>query len=317
MRIEQLEHLTAVTRHGSLRRASEQLHLSQPALSESVRNLERELGVTLLDRRRSGARISRDGQELLGSMQEVLDAVERLRSAAGTAQHTTRTVRLVQAGAGSAAVLAPAVHTFTRVRPGGRVDLLTAGRGELVQALVEGRADLGLITLAGDEELPEGLVGVDLLLGSPVVVVPAGHPLAAASAVTGSQLAGERLVGVRDPHPMPLGGRAGDAPVVVCTVDGPETGTALVARGVGVAVLPDFSVAHDALVRTGALLTRPLVPPTRVRLVLLHRGAVRLPRACADLAAALARQAALLTGSAGSAGRGTGAVSAPARTPSA
>ncbi len=64
MRIEQLEYLAAVTQHGSLRRASERIHLSQPALSESVTKLERELKVTLLDRRRTGARISREVREL-------------------------------------------------------------------------------------------------------------------------------------------------------------------------------------------------------------------------------------------------------------
>jgi DNA-binding transcriptional LysR family regulator len=56
--MEQLEYLTAVTRLGSLRRAAEELHLSQPALSETVRNLERELGIDLLERKRSGATMS-------------------------------------------------------------------------------------------------------------------------------------------------------------------------------------------------------------------------------------------------------------------
>jgi DNA-binding transcriptional LysR family regulator len=41
VRIEQLEYIAAVTRLGSLRRAAEELHLSQPALSETVRSLER------------------------------------------------------------------------------------------------------------------------------------------------------------------------------------------------------------------------------------------------------------------------------------
>ncbi|MBO0840325.1 MAG: LysR family transcriptional regulator, partial [Sciscionella sp.] len=62
MRIEQLEYIHAVTRLGSFRRAAEQLHLSQPALSETVRNLERELGVDILDRKRSGARVSDAGR---------------------------------------------------------------------------------------------------------------------------------------------------------------------------------------------------------------------------------------------------------------
>ena len=93
MRFEQLEYLVAVIRHGSLRKAGEQLHLSQPALSESVRNLERELGVTLLDRRRSGARISREGRDLLPAIVEVLDAVDRLRRAADDQELPARMVR--------------------------------------------------------------------------------------------------------------------------------------------------------------------------------------------------------------------------------
>ncbi|NGO06638.1 LysR family transcriptional regulator [Streptomyces sp. HC44] len=83
MRIEQLECIAAVTRFGSLRRAAEELHLSQPALSETVRNLERELGVDLLERKRSGAKISDEGRELLPHITNVLDTVDRLRGSAG------------------------------------------------------------------------------------------------------------------------------------------------------------------------------------------------------------------------------------------
>src|SRR5882724_5827050 len=65
MRIQQLEYATAVARFGSFRRAAENLHISQPALSENVRRLERELGVEILDRRRSGATVGEYGRELL------------------------------------------------------------------------------------------------------------------------------------------------------------------------------------------------------------------------------------------------------------
>jgi DNA-binding transcriptional LysR family regulator len=79
MRIEQLEYVVAVNTHGSLRRASDHLHVSQPALSEAIQKLERELGVDLLDRHRSGARISSAGRVLLQPMIDVLDSVNRLR----------------------------------------------------------------------------------------------------------------------------------------------------------------------------------------------------------------------------------------------
>ena len=94
MRIEQLEYVAAVTEHGSLRRASEALHISQPALSEAVTKLERELGLTLIDRRRSGSRISRQGLDLLQHMSEVLESVDRLRQAAGDQAVRVRELRI-------------------------------------------------------------------------------------------------------------------------------------------------------------------------------------------------------------------------------
>ena len=82
MRIEQLRYLTAVEEHGSLRRAGEQLPLSQPALVEALTKLERELGTRLLDRHRTGTRISAEARQLLPQVREVLGAVERLRRSA-------------------------------------------------------------------------------------------------------------------------------------------------------------------------------------------------------------------------------------------
>ena len=108
MRIEQLEYLAAVTQHGSLRRASERLHISQPALSEAVSKLERELGVTLLDRRRTGARISRQGRHLLQNMVEVLEAVDRLRTAAGDQSTATRFLRIGTVNAATTDSCSPA-----------------------------------------------------------------------------------------------------------------------------------------------------------------------------------------------------------------
>jgi DNA-binding transcriptional LysR family regulator len=73
MRIEQLECLAEVARLGSFRRAAEELHISQPALSGSVRGLERELGIDLLERGRQGATVSDAGRELLPHILSVLD----------------------------------------------------------------------------------------------------------------------------------------------------------------------------------------------------------------------------------------------------
>ena len=135
MRIEQLEYIAAVTEHGSLRRASERLHISQPALSEAVSKLERELGVTLLDRRRSGARISRRGRELLQNMVEVLEAVERLRTAAGDETLGPHVVRVGTVSAATSTLLVPAVRELRAAHPGTTVEVVNTQQAEIHQGL--------------------------------------------------------------------------------------------------------------------------------------------------------------------------------------
>ena len=138
MRIEQLEYVAAVSRHGSLRRASEQLHVSQPALSEAIRNLERELGVTLLDRHRSGAKISLAGRELLQPMADVLESVARLCAAAGDQLATRRLLRIGTVNAGTATLVLPAVRAFQDKHPASTVEIRPAARGRSLVRLTCG-----------------------------------------------------------------------------------------------------------------------------------------------------------------------------------
>jgi DNA-binding transcriptional LysR family regulator len=295
MRIEQLEYLAAVTRHGSLRRASERLHLSQPALSESVTKLERELKVILLDRRRTGARISREGRELLPYMEEVLNAVDRLRAAAGDQRPDARVVRLGTAHAATATVLVPALHAFQESRPAARVEVLTLQQAEIDEGLAEGRLDLGLVNVLEGDKAPAGLVGIDLLHGRPVAVLPADHPLASHSQVTPDDLRTERFVMMRSGYLMHryvhrLFGA--DLPPACHSTDGAEMGKALVAEGLGLTVLPDYNVIGDPLHRAGLIVTRPIAgDPTSVSLVVRQRTSLPASLQVRELHAALLARA--------------------------
>jgi DNA-binding transcriptional LysR family regulator len=275
MRIEQLEYLAAVTRHGSLRRASERLHLSQPALSESVTKLERELKVTLLDRRRTGARISTEGRELLPYMEEVLAAADRLRAAAGDRRTDARVIRLATVHGATATVLVPAVRTFQASQPLAAVEVLTLQQAQIDEGLAEGTLDLGLVNVLDGDDPPAGLVGTDLLHGRPVAVLPADHPLAAQSQVTIDDLRRQRFVMMRAGYLMHRYVHrifGADMPRASHSTDGAEMGKALVAEGLGVTVLPDYSVIGDPLHRAGLLVLRPIAgDPTLVTLVVRQR----------------------------------------------
>jgi len=79
MNIRHLKHFLALVEWGSYARASEAVHLSQPALSRSIQQLEQELGVPLFDRGRQGAQLSVFGQVALPHVRGVIAADEALR----------------------------------------------------------------------------------------------------------------------------------------------------------------------------------------------------------------------------------------------
>ncbi|MFE6775412.1 LysR family transcriptional regulator [Streptomyces sp. NPDC057702] len=294
MRVEQLEYLAAVTRLGSLRRAADELHLSQPALGETLRNLERELGVELLDRRRSGTRISDGGRELLPHVADVLAAVDRLRRAARDRQGADRPVRLGTVSAATFSLLMPAIRELRAAHPLTRVDVVAGQQDAIQQHLSEGGFDLGLVSYLHGEQPPSGPHTTELLRGRPVVCVRGDSPLAARGAVTVADLLAHPLIVMRAGYAMHGYVRrllAGRDPSPSYATDGPEMGKLMVAEGLGVTVLPDYSVVGDPLERSGRITCRPLAGDTTEVRVLIQRRGADLPRAARDLHAILVRRA--------------------------
>nr|WP_202490098.1 LysR family transcriptional regulator [Streptomyces sp. SID8381] len=287
VRTEQLEYIAAVTRLGSLRRAAEELHLSQPALSETVRNLERELGVDLLERKRSGATMSAPGRELLPHIVGVLEAVDRLRAAAGEQHRISRMVRVGTVNAATVPLLIPVVRAFRALHPVTQVEVVGAQQTDIHRALSEGGFDLGLVNHLEGDDTPAEFESTELLSGRPVVCVRPDSPLAGRPAVSADDLLGEPLIAMRSGYVMHryvhrlLRGRA---PSFSYSTDGAEMGKLMVAEGLGATVLPDFSVVGDPLERQGLITHRPIAGDgTRVLLMLQRRRAESVPRAAQDL----------------------------------
>jgi DNA-binding transcriptional LysR family regulator len=261
MRTEQLEYVAAVARLGSFRRAAEELHISQPALSATVRNLERELGIDILERRRSGARVSEAGGELLPHIAAVIDAVDGLRRAADHQHQTSRMVRLGTVNAATVPLLTPTIADFRGTHPLTQVEVVGAQEQQIDRGLREGSFDLGLITCLAGDDMPPEFETVRLLSGRAVVCMRSDSRLAELAAVSADELVAEPLIVMRAGYLMHrflhrlLEGRT---PSVSYSTDGAEMGKLMVAEGLGATVLPDFSVIDDPLERGGAITWRPL-----------------------------------------------------------
>ncbi|HXL89786.1 MAG TPA: LysR family transcriptional regulator [Streptosporangiaceae bacterium] len=287
MRVEQLEYIRAVTRLGSLRRAAEELHLSQPALSETVRNLERELGVELLERRQSGAKISAAGKELLPYIETALEAVDRLRSAAGNYHRSARMIRVGTVNTATVPLLVPAVSRFRELHPRTPVEVVSAQQDDIHQSLREGSMDLGLVNYLRGDDYPPDFESTELLCGKPVVCIRADSSMAALREVGVDDLLASPLVMMRSGYVMHrfvhrlLGDRT---PASSYTTDGAEMGKLMVAEGLGATILPDFSVINDPLERSGAITYRPLRSGGEdVLLVMQRRRSASTSQAMHDL----------------------------------
>ncbi len=287
MRTEQLEYVTAIARFGSFRSAAEHLHISQPALSETVRNLERELGVDLLDRHRSGARVSAEGRELLPRIVNVLDAVDGLRRAADEHHQTSRMVRVGTVNAGTVRLLTPTIRAFRETHPSTQVEVVGAQEAHIHRALQEGSFDLGLLTCLSNDDMPPELETTRLLSGHAVVCIRPDSRLAQLDAIAVEELLSVPLIVMRAGYLMHrLLHRllAGRTPPVSYSTDGGEMGKLMVAEGLGATLLPDFSLIGDPLERGGQITWRPLRDDdTEVWLVIRRRRSGSHPLATRNL----------------------------------
>jgi DNA-binding transcriptional LysR family regulator len=148
MELRQLEYFVAVVEHGGFRAAARLHHTSQPPLTIAIRNLERELGETLLVRTTRGSVPTAAGHEFIGHAREILRQVEEARGIRHRRLHGVRaTLRVgITGGMVTAAELtAPIFDAFRSAEPD--VDLVTQELtfADQTALLKDGRVDIALV----------------------------------------------------------------------------------------------------------------------------------------------------------------------------
>jgi DNA-binding transcriptional LysR family regulator len=173
-------------------RAAAELHLSQPALSQRIRTLERDVGATLLDRDRRGVQLTAAGLAFLSPARAALAHGER---AIDVARRTERgshgRLRLGFTVIASYTGLPRAVQTFRSALPEVTVDLIELNSPALEEALDRGEIDLGVLhpPFSRKQVQYRSLPDEPLMLA-----VPVGHRLADQPTITFADFAGEPML---------------------------------------------------------------------------------------------------------------------------
>jgi molybdate transport repressor ModE-like protein len=258
LNLERLRVLQAVARHGSVTAAAAELHVTTSAVSQQLAKLERESGTTLVERSGRGIRLT-DAAQLLAGHASALLSMAEMAQADIDARAGTVTGRLVLASLPTATrgLAAPALRLLARAHPALRVELTEADSSQSIPALVQGGVDLVIAHEWSNAPLAafDGLTKTLLIEDLADIAVPAAHPLAGNDAETPegalelAQLgAGPWICGtpgtschewltvtLRSVHLEPQ---------IAHTANEYATQLALVAAGLGVAVMPRLGRGH-------------------------------------------------------------------------
>jgi DNA-binding transcriptional LysR family regulator len=195
MELRHLRYFIAAAREENVTRAALKLHVSQPALSRQIRDLEDEVGFSLLERTAKSVRLTEAGRVFLLEAQAVLDradeAVEKARAKAGRIEGK---LQLGYAPSPSVEILPRVLRSFQAKYPAVRVMLHDLSAEELISQLHEGKLDLAL-TVRPRGKAARGLNFVELARYPWCVAVPPRHALARARSLTIDQLRSEPLLG--------------------------------------------------------------------------------------------------------------------------
>lgn len=150
MKLHQLRSLIAVAENGSIHEASRALHVTQPAVSKALSDLETELGAPMFVRSAKGTQLTPYGQSLIRHAraieQELRHAQEDISTLLGIARGTV-TVGVTPVT--SAGPFAQALREFSRVYPQVTVNVFELRPAQIQEGLADGSIDFGLVSRIG------------------------------------------------------------------------------------------------------------------------------------------------------------------------
>lgn len=268
----------AVAENASFRKAADQVHLSLPAVSMQIKQLEERLGVALFQRTTRRVELTAEGEQLLIStrkaMAEIDAALARIEQAAN-AQQGHLAFACVPTVAGTRL---PALLTeFARNYPAITVRVRELTQPELLEAVRRREVDFGI---GPQPDRPGELAGQPLFVDDYVAVLPVTHPAAGKSSIALRDLASMKLLALGTSHlrrhltdTLEAEGLAPDLSYEFTNV---STALAMIEAGLGVGILPRVAVPAGKTLKA-VRIVRPVM--TRTIAILTIRGHTLSPAA--------------------------------------
>lgn len=198
MELQQLRYVVALSRELNFQRASKKLHVTQPTLSQQLKKLEDEIGITLFERSPKYVRLTSAGEKFVPFALELLERLERgleeIREDKGEVSGHLKIGAIPTIGP---FVLPPLVQASHQAAPKLKLELFEEITPVLIEKLKQGQLDLGILSLPFDETaLAVKNIGKETFL----LAVPLAHELAKRKQISLQDLNGQRLLILQEGH---------------------------------------------------------------------------------------------------------------------
>ncbi|MDR6773287.1 LysR family transcriptional regulator [Azospirillum sp. BE72] len=243
MDLRHLQHFNVLAETGSLHQAARRLGLGQPALSQSIRSLEADVGTSLVVRSPNGTRLTRAGDAFLNEIRLVLAALDRAIHIAKLAVDTPAPLRLGITPDVTTRRLAELLREYRQDHHNGGIIIIDGSTAHLLSLLNSGFLDLALFPITA---INCGVESAEVLWKEELyLALPTSHPLAS-----------EPSIDLRWLTELPVISKAGQdpdaatrsllegclaakiSPQVTATMQHTESRLTLVAAGFGLTALP-------------------------------------------------------------------------------
>ena len=238
-----MQYVLAVADAKSFSLAAQNCHLGQPALSQQIAKLERELGVALFYRNPRNVMLTQAGETFVLRAREILQLTETLQAemdAFAGLKKGNLTLGIITSL--QCINFGGLLSAFCKSYPAIAVNILQDGTYRLLDMLLDRRIDLAFLNKPASG-FPQGLEFIKLGWDSYSLAVPSIHPLAKQKYVSLKQFRQERFIfhqpgQVAAQLCLDACQKAGFEPDIVCRSGDPTTGLYMVQGGLGVAFLP-------------------------------------------------------------------------------
>jgi molybdate transport repressor ModE-like protein len=241
--LRQLQYFAAIAEEGSITRASQNLSISQSAVTEAIKELEADLGIPLLERHRRGFNVTQKGHQFLRHTNTILSAVSGARQSFQEEQDAAGELNIGVTPVVAAYVLPDILARYRRAFPRIEINTIEESADYLEHLLIGGELDVAIMVTSTLRE--RMALQAEIIDVSPYRLwLPSGHPLSRAETIDIECVADEPLIMLMideiEKATESLFVALGNRMKVRFRTSSVEAVRSLVATGSGVAVLPEL-----------------------------------------------------------------------------